>query len=55
MILQQQVTALQYEKSALSLELKSMREQQEAFLQEVESEIEAQKCAGLAEAETDLL
>ena len=54
MILQQQVTALQYEKSALSLELKSMREQQEAFLQEVESEIEAQKCAGLAAAETEI-
>jgi hypothetical protein len=50
----QQVTALQFENSAISLELKSMKVQQEAFLEEVEIEIEAQKSECLAAAATEI-
>jgi hypothetical protein len=49
-----QVTALQFEKSALSLELKTLKEQQEAFLNEVENEIETQKSEGLAAAAAEI-
>lgn len=50
----QQVTALQFEKAAMSLELKSLKEQQEAFLEEVEIEIEAQKSESLSGASTKI-
>jgi len=50
----QQVTALQFEKAAMSLELKSLKEQQEAFLEEVEIEIEAQKTESLSGASTKI-
>jgi hypothetical protein len=49
-----QVTALQFEKSAMLLELKTLKEQQEAFLNEVESEIEAQKSESLAAAAAEI-
>jgi hypothetical protein len=50
----QQVTALQFENSAISLELKSIKVQQEAFLEEVEIEIEAQKSECLAAATNEI-
>jgi hypothetical protein len=49
-----QVTALQFEKSSMSLELKTLKDQQETFLQEVEIEIEAQKSEGLAAAAAEI-
>jgi hypothetical protein len=50
----QKVTTLQFENSALSLELKSMKEQQELFLEEVENEIQAQKSESLEAAEIEI-
>ena len=50
----QQVTTLQFENSALSLELKSMKEQQELFLEEVENEIQAQKHESLEAAAMEI-
>ncbi len=53
-LLLQQVTALQFENSTISLELKSMKQQQEAFLEEVEIEIEAQKAESMAAATKEI-
>jgi hypothetical protein len=50
----QQVTTLQFENSALSLELKSIKEQQELFLEEVENEIQAQKSESLEAAAIEI-